>query len=220
MLYKTAAVAAFASAITTLGVHLITFHADTPEARMALANNDLYKFRLGLVIFHCLCVIVSMYGFAFKKFKDAPGWFGLGLLAFLVFGLTEIVRMFAALFYLNGLRRRYLAATDEALKANIQWSLDNWSLVGETMFTLFIFAFAIGNFCYGMGLLGSARSRFDRTLAWLLLLWAGITGLNFVNQFFPQGWVGIFMTWVSPSFQPLVRATIGLWLWGKWQSKN
>ncbi len=219
MLYKTAAVAAFVSALTTLGVHLITFHADTPEARMALANNSLYNFRLGLVIFHCLCVIVSMYGFAAKKFKDAPGWFGLGLLAFVVFGLTEITRMFAALCYLNGLRRRYLAATEEAVRTHVQQSLDNWALASTTMFTLFIFAFAVGNLCYGAGLLGSARSRFDRTLAWLLLVWAGLTGLNFASQFFPMGWVEPFMEWVSPTFQPFVRTVIGLWLWGKWQSR-
>ena len=56
---RLAAIAAFLTAFTTLGVHFIDFQADTFEERLLFGRNPAYISHKWMIIFHCLLVIVS-----------------------------------------------------------------------------------------------------------------------------------------------------------------
>ena len=94
---KLASIAAFITALTTLGVHLIDFQADTFEERLLLARDPLYFFQKWMIIFHCLMVIISMFGVALVAARTNKALAALGALFFSVFGIAEITRMFGVL---------------------------------------------------------------------------------------------------------------------------
>ena len=77
-------------------------------------------------------------------YVNVLGFTGLGILAFTVFGLTEIYRMVFSLNYVNGLREKYFTTTDESLKQWLEYSLNNTGLINDIFFRIFIVAFATG----------------------------------------------------------------------------
>jgi hypothetical protein len=92
---KFAAACALLSVLTTLAVHVLPelwADANTFEKQLQLRNNSYYFARLWVVILHCILVVVSMYAIALLRFRDTPALAGLGLLGFIVFGFTEMLR--------------------------------------------------------------------------------------------------------------------------------
>ena len=72
---RTAAVAALLTAVTTLCVHLLPelwAHVTTFDDRVALRNNPIYMGRFGIVIAHCVLVLVSMAGLSVILWRRAP----------------------------------------------------------------------------------------------------------------------------------------------------
>lgn len=90
---KVASLAAFLLAFTTLGVHFITFPAETFDERALLYKNPLYHFRNGLLILHCLLAMISLYGFVVVKRTSHFASVGIGMIFFSFFSFTEIFRM-------------------------------------------------------------------------------------------------------------------------------
>ncbi|MEW7290128.1 hypothetical protein [Aquimarina sp. 2304DJ70-9] len=164
---------------------------------------------------HCLFVLIAMLGFLLIQFKKSRGFTILGFVFFTVFSFTEIFRQMFVFFYLNNLRRSYLEADDLAMREMIQLNMDHAGLIGYALFGLFIVAFALGNICYGLSLLGS--NRMDRALAYLLLIW-GIGNLAaFGNEFWKSESVGQFIEYFSIIYQPIMRALVGLWMLHKFK---
>lgn len=207
-----ASVCCFLTVITTLGIHL--FFPEPPaafEQRVLLYKNFTYLFQRWWVIVHCLLVMIAMWGFVLERRQKAAGFAGLGFVFFVVFAVTEIARQMMVLFYLNGLRVRYLAAENPAVKEILRVNLDNIGLISVTFFGLFVLAFALGNLCYGLSLL--KEKGFGKVLSWLLILWAlgGLTALG--NEFWQIPALETGISYYNFSYQPLMRALLGGWLW-------
>lgn len=211
---KVAAVAAFLLAATTLGVHFITFPTETLEQRVQLVNNPLYHFRNSLLVFHCVLAIVSLYGFVVVKRSTHFAAVSVGIIFFSFFSFTEVLRMMLNSWYANGLRQRYLEATDESIKVLLKHDLELWGLSSNSLFLVFILCFAVGNLFYGLALYQDTEP-ISRWLGYGFLLWSSFTFLALGNDF----WKNEILDWVveinNKYYQPTIRLAIGVWLWKK-----
>jgi hypothetical protein len=208
----TGAWCAFGTAVTTILVHkLFTMPADF-EQQIFVYKSSLYKARNWITVAHCLLVLISMTAVMLVLRSKAPVLAGFGLFFFAVFALTEIVRMFLALYYANGLREMYATATDPALRNALRLQLQVWGLIGNTLFNLFFLAFALGNCCFGTAFL-SAKGLLHRVVGWVLMAWGAINLASFLNDQFQWMNAARFMEYFSIIFQPLARALLALLLW-------
>jgi hypothetical protein len=207
---RLAGLAAILTALTTIGVHYVSFPAETFEQRLALAHHTGYIAHRWMIILHCFCVILSMLGIALLFFKNNRGLFSLGFLFYTVFGIAEMTRMFSVLEYLNPLRIQYGTATDETMRILLRQSIDHFSLAGNTLFAVFAFAFMIGNLCYGLALSRSTGS--TRWIGYGFLFWAcmGLAGLT--NDYFQLALIEKATELNAKIFQPLFRFVVGIWI--------
>lgn len=207
-----AAICGFLTVLTTLGIHAIFPDPPTDfEQRVLLFQDKWYLFNRWWVIVHCLLVLVAMWGFALLQMRKAAGFVGLGMFFFATFAITEIARQLFVLFYLNGLRAKYAAATAPALKETLRLSLDNFGLLSGGFFGLFILAFGLGNLCYGLSLF--REKGLGKILSGLLVLWSAGSFLALGNEFWEseilEAFIGQYNTW----FQPLMRGLTAWWMW-------
>ena len=203
------------SVITTLGIHSSLFSLGelTPDERLRVFENPKYIASKFWVVIHCLFVLIAMLGFLLIQYRKSPGFTILGFVFFAVFSFTEIFRQMFVFFYLNNLRRSYLATEDEATQQMIQMNMDHAGLIGYALFGLFIVAFALGNISYGISLFGDNKR--DKILGILLIIW-GIGNLTaFGNEFWVSKSVGVFIEYFSIIYQPIMRALVGLWMLSK-----
>ncbi len=212
-----AAICGLLTVITTIGIHSSLFDLGKLDAeqRILLFQNPTYLLNRAWVIIHCLLVLVAMWGFLLIQFKQSPGFVGLGFAFFAVFSFTEIFRQLYALFYINSLRQQHVAATDDGIKEMLQASIDTGLLFGYPLFGMFILAFALGNLCYGISLVGGTK--WNRILGYLLIIWSLHSLLNFFNEFWQIGRFSQFTEMFSLVYQPFVRLLIGIWLWQQYQ---
>ena len=201
------------SVVTTLGIHSSLFDLGelSFEERLRVFENPTYMVNRFWVIVHCLFALIAMLGFLLIQYKKSPGFTVLGFAFFAVFAFTEIFRQMFVLFYLNNLRRAYLESTDTAVQEMIRINMEHASLVGYALFGLFIVAFALGNICYGISLLGGEKM--DKILAYLMLIWGLGSLCAFANEFWLSESLGIFVEYFSIIIQPLMRLLVGLWMW-------
>ena len=212
-----ATVCCFLSVITTLGIHsnLFSLGEITFDERLRLYENPKYIANRFWVIIHCLFVLIAMLGFLLIQYRKSPGFTMLGFVFFAVFSFTEIFRQMFVFFYLNNLRRAYLATEDEATQQMIQMNMDHAGLIGYALFGLFIVAFALGNIFYGISLLGDDKR--DKTLAYLLIIWGIGNLIAFGNEFWGSTPIGVFVEYFSIIYQPIMRALVGLWMLNKFK---
>lgn len=214
-----ASICCFITVVTTLGIHL--YFPDPPqdfEKRVLLFRDTTYLINRWWVIFHCLLVIVSMWGFGLIQLRKAPGLIGVGFVFFVVFGVAEITRQMYILYYLNELKQQYVLATDPVIKAGLKQSVINGGLLGAPLFGLFVFAFGIGNLCYGLSLFNG--SQFDKLLSLLLILWSVGNFLALGNSFWQLGILNRIINHYSYTYQPIMRALLGVWIWKKATSND
>ena len=212
---RIAAAAALLSAITTLCVHLLPelwAHVTTFDDRVALRNNPIYMGRFGIVIAHCVLVVVSMTALAAILWRRAPVLAGFGLLGYGVFALAEILRMSLAIFALNRTwRAQYAVATDPAVKAGIRTLIEGFDGVSAALFFVFSLGFTAGLICYAVALLrGSSR---ERQLGLVMGAWALLSSATLFDTSAGTAAFSSALWWVGPYFQPLARAYIAWWLW-------
>jgi len=198
--------------ITTLIVHLVQFPASTFDERLLLSNDTTYITRNVLTILHCIAVAISMGALAHARRNKAGGsLMTYGAVAFLIFSITEIVRMLLALIFINGLRKQYLSVTDEALRDQIKFVLEfQWPLANTVLFTLFILAFGFGCLFMGLGMIDRSK-KFDRIFGLLFVFWSVQSFVVIGNN--SLGWnLDTIIFWLSITFQPAMRATAAIWL--------
>jgi len=211
---KFASICCFLTVVTTLGIHL--FFPDPPEdfeERILLFRNKTYLINRWWVIAHCLLVIISMWGFAMLQVKESPGFSVLGFLFFSVFAIAEITRQMFVLFYINELRQQYLAVSDPAIKEGLKLTISNAGLLTAPLFGVFIFAFGLGNLCYGLSLAG--ESGLNKLISIMLIVWSIGSFITLGNSFWKQPAIDSVMEKFSYTYQPFMRAIIGFWLWKK-----
>ncbi len=214
---RLAIVCCFLSVITTVGIHSDLFDLGelTFDDRIKLFQNSKYLANRFWVIIHCLFVLIAMLGFLLIQFKKSPGFTILGFTFFAVFSFTEIFRQIFVFFYLNNLRRSYLETDSTAVLETIQINMDHAGLIGYALFGLFIVAFALGNICYGISLLGGVK--LDRILAYFLLIWGFGNLTAFGNEFWMLESVTQFVEYFSIVYQPIMRVLVGLWMLHKFK---
>lgn len=211
---KITAACGFLSIITTLGIHL--FFPPVPadfESRALLFQSGIYLFNRWWIILHCLLVLVAMWGFYLIQRDKKQEWAGLGFLFFGVFAVVEIFRQFLVLFYLNGLRANYVAETDMTIKGLLKNDINNFTLFSVSFFGLFVFAFGLGNLCYGLSLWG--EKRFGKILSWLLILWSLGSMLALSNEFLKSELLAKGIETYNYVYQPVMRGLLAWWVWGK-----
>lgn len=209
-----AAVCCFLSVVTTLGIHLfLPAPPEDFEQRALLHTSTTYLLNRWWVIVHCLLVVTAMWGVCLVQWKKALGTAGLGFVFFAVFAVVEITRQLFILFYINELRVQYAAATDLLSKQNLRNLLTYAGLLTAPLFGLFILSFALGNLCYGLSLW--KEKGFGKWVSAFLLVWASGTLTAFGNSFWQSESIDRFIAFYNYSFQPLVRALLGVWLWKK-----
>lgn len=211
---KITAACGFLSIITTLGIHL--FFPPVPadfESRALLFQSSMYLFNRWWIIIHCLLVLVAMWGFYLIQRDKKQEWAGLGFLFFGVFAVVEIFRQFLVLFYLNGLRANYVSETDMTIKGLLKNDINNFALFSVSFFGLFVFAFGLGNLCYGLSLWG--EKRFGKILSWLLILWSLGSMLALSNEFLKSELLAKGIETYNYVYQPVMRGLLAWWVWGK-----
>ncbi len=207
-----AAICGCFSVVTTLGIHLgFPEFSSSFNERLLLFENSIYLLNRWWVIVHCLLVIVSMWGFYLVQRRKAHGLSGLGFLFFAVFGITEIARQLFVLFYLNGLRTKYLNTESLELREMLKLDIENFDLIGNSLFGLFILAFALGNLFYGLSLL--SEMGWTKILGVLMVIWSLGNFTTLAIEFLPNRTLGWVIELYSYTFQPLLRGLISVWLW-------
>jgi hypothetical protein len=207
-----AALCSFASAITTLGVHLLPPllpPARTLEEAARLHDNPIHVARLWIVALHVLIVFIAAWAAALLLAPRALGWAGLGLFGYAVFTIAELTRTCLSLFALNRWRAAYLAPdAAEATRAALRTLLEGWPGVNLSLFSVFWIGFLIGNLFFGISAVGGRG--LERAVGVVLLVWAGIgiAGPLAASLRTPGP-----PDWLSFTFQPAARALLGVWLW-------
>ena len=211
--FRFAAICAFASALTTFGVHLLPLlhPANTFEEQLLLSQNPIYKLRLWVVLIHILFVLASMWGIAAVKYKTAAGWIGLGLGGYWIFGLAEFFRVSFALNAITPWRARLLNEPNSEIRELLKENLLSWPQINDALFFLLVFGFLLGNICYGVATFRS--SGLEKWISNLLFVWAGLGCITMFHEFLNQTWMNFVPDFISYTYQPLVRILIGVWLW-------
>jgi hypothetical protein len=205
-------VCCFITVITTLGIH--AWFPDPPagfEERILLFRSKIYLLNRWWVIAHCLLVITAMWGFAILQLKKTPGWTGLGLLFFCVFGIAEITRQMMVLLYANALREQYYMATDEVTRNGLKIVLSTAGQLTAPLFGVFILMFGLGNLCYGFSLIHSKG--LSKLLSILLIISAIANFVILGNSFWKVPAIDETIEKYSYTFTPFLRAITGFWLW-------
>jgi hypothetical protein len=208
------AICGFLTVLTTLGVHL--FFAAPPtdfEARALLFKDSTYIFNRWWIIIHCLLALVAMWGFFLIQYRKSIAFAGLGFLFFGVFAITEIARQMFVLFYLNGLRTRYIAETDATIKSLLKYDLTTFSTFSTSFFGLFVLAFGLGNLCYGWSLW--REKGFGKILSWMLIVWSLGSFTALANEFIANATIAKFIETYNYVYQPLMRGLLAWWVWKK-----
>ncbi len=206
------AICGFVTVLTTLGIHV--FFPDPPadfEARARLFQDTTYLLNRWWIVIHCLLALVAMWGFFLVQYKRSLGFVGLGLVFFGAFTVAEVARQMFVLFYLNGLRARYLAATDAASKSLLKHDLNVFSLFSASFFGLFILAFGLGNLFYGLSLW--REKGVSKGLSWSLILWSIASFTALANEFIESGVISLFIEKYNFIYQPLMRGFLAWWVW-------
>ena len=205
-----AAASAFATVITTIAIHQISYPAGSFEQSLQLYQNKAYLAQNWIILLHCLLVLVSMLGVALMIRRMSTPLAIFGLLFFALFVFTEWERTLGNLWHLNGLRKRYIATTDVEALQFLRYELQYRLSQSNVQFLLFTLGISLGNASYGMALIGG--NKLDRLLGAGLLLWAGCTSIAFVVDFYPAQWMDKIVQACNKIYQPLIRFAIGYWM--------
>lgn len=201
----------FLTVFTTLGIHLFFSTGPTDfEARAFLFRDNTYLLNRWWIIVHCLLVLVAMWGFFLVQYCKSIGFAGLGFLFFGVFSITEIARQMFVLFYLNGLRAKYIIETDAAIKTLLKYDLSNFSVFSNSLFGLFILVFGLGNLCYGLSLW--KEKGVGKILSWMLILWSLGSFTALANEFWANTTISKIIETYNYVYQPLMRGLLAWWV--------
>ena len=212
---KVASICAMATALTTIAVHWLPdlwSTSTTFESRVQLRHNAIYTGRLWIVLIHCVLVVISMAAIPCLLNGTARliAMFGLG--SYVMFAFVEMLRTSLSIFAVNrAWRAGYETSGDDMQKRAFRAALDNFGGVNDALFFLFLLAFTVGLFCYGVALL--SKSGMDQRVGCLFLLWGVFNLPSLIGTIVGNEALGAPFDWVGRYFLPAARLLIGLWLW-------
>ncbi len=206
-LYNISAVCAFLSVVTTIGIHSFLKGPSSFEEGLLVYKTGYYIFSKYWVIFHCVFVVISIYGLSHYLNEAKRPIANLGFTFYAAFGFFEITRMCMVLHYLSQLRDQYIGTNDEVLKQIIRLSIDNINGIGNTLFVAFTISIILGNLFVGLACLSYQKS--IHYLGLCFIIWAVLLTVSLTNEYLNVNWINQFMGYVSILFQPFIRAFLG-----------
>jgi hypothetical protein len=123
--------------------------------------------------------------------------------------------MFSVLAWLNPMREKYLAASDDSIRQILQLQMEAFSQGTLILFLVFILGFALGNLCYGAALFRQRGA--DKWMGYAFLLLACTTFISFANSFMEIQSIDRFVDISGKFITPAVRLVTGIWIWKKAQ---
>jgi hypothetical protein len=212
--YRVAAVCSIASAITTLGLIFLPgmmVPAEDFAARMARVHDPVYRLYAWVYFTHPFLVVTAALAVAMRLRREAASLVIPGLLAFLLWGMTEAAQQALTLFAFNPWRLAWLAG-EPAVRESMEWRTAIYDGTWNAMYFLLIVGFFIANSLYAGAMW--RRRGFSRVVGGFYAAAALLTLQIIVvevggAQLLPQS----LDFWVYPLIQPLARTLIGVWLW-------
>jgi len=211
--YRTAAVCSVLSAVTTLMlIFLPSFFAPAEgfEGRMARVHDPAYQLRAWVCFVHPFITLMAALAVATRIRNFRPGLAVVGLLAMMLWAFTEAAQQGMTLFAFDKWRVAF-ASADETMRAQIRTLTVIYDGLWDGMYFLLLNAFAIGNLCLGIVLLG--LQGLGRVVGAFLI---AAFLLTFSLIWREIGWGALpepLASWIYPAIQPLGRTLIGVWLW-------
>jgi hypothetical protein len=210
--YRTAAVASFVSAITTLLLIFVPeFYAAAEglEGRMRRVEDPAYQLRAWTYLVHPLLVFTAALAVA-MRLRARPALILPGVLGFGLWAVTETAQQTLTLFMFDRWRRAWLAG-DEAVRATMDLRAAVYDGLWDASYDLLLIGFLIGCAFYAAALL---RLHGLSRLVGVFYGAAALLTLSFLTSEFggpslPPSLGG----WLYPAIQPLGRILIALWLW-------
>lgn len=212
--YRTAAIASFLSAATTLALIFLPdlyAPADGLAGRMQRVTDPAYQVRAWTYLVHPFLVFTAGLGIALASRNVAPARALLGVIAFGMWALTEAGQQTLTLFAFDDWRRAWLAG-DATVRATMELRAAIYDGLWDASYALLLIGFLIGNALLATVLLGR-RETLSRTVGVFLLLAALLTLAILIVEVGGPDLLAPFGRWAYPAIQPLGRILIGLWLW-------
>lgn len=181
------------------------------EASIAL-HQDAYSIGRNWVNFvHIFLALTAYLGAAFLLWRRSPGLAAAGFLAFLIWGLTELLGVSINLFAVNGAWRPAYLAADPATQMSLKATLTAWSAIWDAMFFLLLVAFALGSAAFGAA--GLRQPGLGKWIGILFLLAVPLTLIIIAGGYFGIEFANALVEVIYPILQPVSRAALALWLW-------
>lgn len=212
--YRFVAICSFASALTTLGlIFLPGLFAPAVDfaARMARVNDPVYQLYAWVYLAHPFLVAAAALGVAMRLRREAASLVVPGLLAFLLWGATEVGQQALTVMAFNPWRLAWLAG-DPVVRATMELRTAMYDGVWNAMYFLLIIGFFIANSLYAVAMW--RRRGLSRVVGGFYAAAAALTLQIIIvevggGQLLPDA----IDFWVYPLIQPLARTLIGVWLW-------
>lgn len=212
--YRTAALASFASAVTTLGLIFLPdlfAPAEGFAGRMQRVMDPVYQLRAWIYLVHPFLVFTAALGIALAVRRASPALALTGAIAFGLWAVTEAGQQTLTLFAFDDWRRAWLAG-DAAVRATMELRTALYDGLWDAAYALLLIGFMIGNTLLALALLRT-REVLSRLVAGFLLLAALLTLAILLVEIGGPNLLAPFGRWAYPAIQPLGRILIGLWLW-------
>jgi hypothetical protein len=212
--YRTAAIASFASALTTLGLIFLPdlfAPAEGLAGRMQRVADPAYQLRAWTYLVHPFLVFTAALGIALASRHVAPGRALAGILAMGLWAVTEAGQQTLTLFVFDDWRRAWLAG-DAAVRATMELRAAIYDGLWDASYALLLIGFLIGNLFFASVLI-FLRDTLSRVVAVFLSLAALLTFAILIAEVGGPDLLAPFGRWSYPAIQPLGRILIGLWLW-------
>jgi hypothetical protein len=212
--YRTAAVASFVSAITTLGlIFLPDFYAPAEglAGRMQRVTDPAYQLRAWIYLLHPFLVFTAALGIALASRRVAPALALAGILAFGLWAVTEAGQQTLTLFAFDDWRRAWLAG-DAAVRATMELRAAIYDGLWDASYALLLIGFLIGNSLFA-AILFRGPDTLSRIVGGFLTLAALLTLAILIVEVGGPDLLAPLGRWAYPAIQPLGRVLIGIWLW-------
>lgn len=210
--YRTAAIASWLSAVTTLLlIFLPELFSDGAgfEARMGRVAEPAYVLRSWVYLVHPLLVLAAALAVALRLRRHAALVLP-GALGFAVWAITEMAQQTLTLFMFDRWRRAWLAG-DEAIRASMEVRTAIYDGLWDSSYNLLLIGFLIGCAFYAAAML---RVRgLSRLVGTFYAAAALLTAAFIVVELGGPGLPPWLAPWIYPAIQPLGRLLTGVWLW-------
>jgi hypothetical protein len=212
--YRAAAVASVLSAVTTLLlIFLPSFYgpAEGFEGRMWRVKDPAYQVRAWVAFIHPFLATYAAIALAVRLRDKAAGLALMGGLAYLVWGVVEVVQQALGLVAFNPWRLAWLAG-DPQVREEMLVRTALYDGIYDALYIVILTAIILGSACFS--LLCWQSDTLSRTISVFYFLVVPLSCYFFFTsmggrEFLPESLV----FWFYPLTQPLARTLIGVWLW-------